>query len=142
MLALNGSVPLFGFGLAVTPEVPGPVLSTTRLTVTGVAPVALGVLAVDRDDVRALGQGVHDVAAGIVPSRLAIGAPVLTVMAVPVAVGRRRSSMKYSAAVMFEPPEAVSSPVAVTATPAPRRWSRLGVSGGATRGRAAGVARR
>ena len=79
-------------------------MSTTRFDGDRIAPVALRVLAWIHDDVARPRSSAFTVAAGIVASRLAIGAAWLTVIgtAVPSAP---TVSMKYSAAAMFEPPD-------------------------------------
>ena len=129
VLALIGSVPLLGLGAADTPEVLGPVLSTTRLMVTGAPQLpAASWLRIETTCVPS--ARAFTVAAGIVASRLAIGAGRLTVIGVPCRLAPT-VSMKYSAAAMFEPPLAVSLPVACTATSAvPVPLVRLGVSVG------------
>ena len=82
VLALNGSVPLFGVGARRDAGGGGAGLVDHQVDRHGVAPVALRVLGVDRDDVRALARPAT-VAAGIVASRLATGAAWLTVIGLP-----------------------------------------------------------
>ena len=96
-------------------------MSTTRLTVTG-SPQLPCASWLWIQTTWAPSDSPSTVAAGIVASRLATGAARLTVIGPP-EPSAPTASMKYSAAAMSDPPVAVSSPVADTATPVvPRRW--------------------
>ena len=107
---LSGSVPLFGFGAALTAEVTGPATSFVSVIVAS-GPQLPNASWLRTETVCAPFASAFTVAAGIVASRLAIGAATLTAMATAAPV-----SILYSAAAMFDPPVAVSLPVACSAT--------------------------
>ena len=105
---------MFGLGAAETPEVHRTGLVDQEVGGDGVAPVDRCVLAADRRRCGVPSVSASTVAAGIAGVEAGDGAAALTVMGSAPAP----ASMVYSAAAMFEPPVAVSSPVAWTATPA------------------------
>src|SRR5665647_2544094 len=112
-LELRAPAPLFGLGVALTAEVTGPPATTLSAIVAKAPqlPNASRLRTLTAPPTHGL-AGVHE----MVASRPATGAATLTVIAVPRVAAGGVVPRKYSAAVMFDPPLALSLPVACSAT--------------------------